>query len=413
MPIRVNIFQDGEDSALGFAPNPRGMKRAHELDADDDGDTPRKGWKRLTTKEEVTLFEICNRHADSFGRRSDLCNWWKTVADEFSHANGRPYSWHSVRRKVEMVTKKRIKFLEDQQQRQRDLSGTIPVPDVMNPQWCAVLDLWIPTWQHWEESEAQRIAKRDATYRKRSQSKLDSLWKPPPQTAAPALEPVDLTSPASPDDTGMDDANDSYEGPIVLVTRSPQPTAVPATAAPSVDRLSSIPPSIPLSNGGVRLPPGFDTMFANNHSQSNRWPATFPPAPKAAAEPSSDNPVFNAMLEAIGKLNKHLDNASDNNKNKVGPDARASPVISALVQSATESTPQHQASPEVSRRAASSISSRDYERMKEELRQELKDEFRREMRAELRRERAAFEEKLDSVQRTQDMILEMLRQEPA
>ncbi|KAJ5364517.1 uncharacterized protein N7496_010230 [Penicillium cataractarum] len=399
MLIPVNIFQDGEDSALEFAPNPWVMKRAHELDPDDDGDTPRKGWKRLTTKEEVTLFEICNRHADSFGRRSDLCNWWKTVATEFSHANGRPYSWHSVRRKVEMVTKKRIKFLEDQQQRQRDYSGANPVPDVMNPQWCAVLDLWIPTWQHWEESEAQRIAKRDATYRKRSQSKLDNLWKPPPQAADPALEPVDLTSPASPDDTGID-ANDSYEGPIVLVTRSPQPTTVPATAAPTVDR----PSSIPASNGGVRLPPGFDTMFANNHSQPTRWPPTFAPAPRAA-EPSSDNRVFSAMLEAIGKLNRHLDAASDNNRNNDAPDARASPVISALVQSATESTPQNPASSEDSRRASSSIPSRDFERIKEEL--------RREMREEMRRERVAFEEKLDSVQRTQDMILEMLRQEPA
>jgi hypothetical protein len=34
-------------------------------------------------------------------------------------------------------------------------------------------------------------------------------------------------------------------------------------------------------------------------------------------------------------------------------------------------------------------------------------------RSELERERVAMEEKLDSVQRTQDLILEMLRQEPA
>jgi hypothetical protein len=50
--------------------------------------------------------------------------------------------------------------------------------------------------------------------------------------------------------------------------------------------------------------------------------------------------------------------------------------------------------------------------MKEELRQELKEDLRREMREELRRDRAGLEEKLDAVQRTQDMILEMLRQEP-
>jgi vacuolar-type H+-ATPase subunit E/Vma4 len=63
--------------------------------------------------------------------------------------------------------------------------------------------------------------------------------------------------------------------------------------------------------------------------------------------------------------------------------------------------------------SSSNISSREIERIKEELRQEMKEELRREMREELRRDRAGLEEKLDSVQRTQDMILEMLRQEPA
>jgi hypothetical protein len=406
-PMPVNVFQNGEDSAPGFAPPTRGMKRTHDFDPDDDGDTPRKGWKRLTTKEEVTLFEICNRNADSFGRRSDLCNWWKTVATEFSHANGRPYSWHSVRRKVEMVTKKRIQFLEDQQQRQRDFSGANAVSDVMNPQWCAVLDIWIPTWQHWEESEARRIAKRDTVNRRRSRNKPDAVWRP--QTGAgsaldPALESVDLTSPASPDDTGME-ANDSYEGPIVLLTSSPQPSAAPATTTSSVGR-----PSIPASTGGVRLPPGFDTMFSNNNPQPNRWPPTFAPAARATADPSTDNRMVSAVLETLGKLNKHLDAASGNS----APDARSSPVISALLQSATDPTAQNQAFSEVSQQTASTnVSSGDLEQMKEELRQELREELRREMREELRRDRAGLEEKLDAVQRTQDMILDMLRQEPA
>jgi hypothetical protein len=401
MPMPVNLFQDVEDSALGFGPPTRGMKRTHDFDPEDDGDTPRKGWKRLTTKEEVTLFEICNRNADSFGRRSDLCNWWKTVATEFSHANGRPYSWHSVRRKVEMVTKKRIQFLEDQQQRQRDFSGANAVPDVMNPQWCAVLDVWIPTWQHWEESEARRIAKRDTVNRRRSRNKPDDMWRPQ-SGAGPALDPVDLTSPASPDDTGME-ANDSYEGPIVLVTSCPQPSAAP-TAAPPIDKTS-----IPASTGGVRLPPGFDTMFSNNKPQPNRWPPTFAPAPRATAESSTDNRMVSAVLETLSKLNKHLDAASGSH----APDARSSPVISALLQSATDPTMQNQAFSEESHQTASSnVSSKDFEQMKEELRQELKEDLRREMREELRRDRAGLEEKLDAVQRTQDMILEMLRQEP-
>lgn len=403
MPMPVNSFQDGEDSALGFAPPTRGMKRTHDFDPDDDGDTPRKGWKRLTTKEEVTLFEICNRNADSFGRRSDLCNWWKTVATEFSHANGRPYSWHSVRRKVEMVTKKRIQFLEDQQQRQRDFSGANAVTDVMHPQWCAVLDIWIPTWQHWEESEARRIAKRDTMNRRRSRNKPDDVWRPQPG-AGPALDPVDLTSPASPDDTGIE-ANDSYEGPIVLVTSSPQPSAAPMVAPP-IDK-PSIP--APISTGGVRLPPGFDTMFSNNNALPNRWPSNIAPAPKATAQSSTDNRMFSAVLETLGKLNKHLDAASGSN----APDARSSPVISALLQSAADPTAQNQAfSVESQQTASSNVCSRDFEQMKEELRREIKEELRLEMKEELRRNRAGLEEKLDAVQRTQDMILEMLRQEP-
>lgn len=47
--------------------------------------------------------------------------------------------------------------------------------------------------------------------------------------------------------------------------------------------------------------------------------------------------------------------------------------------------------------------------LKEELRREMREEFRRE----IEQDRASLEEKLDSVQRTQEMILEMLRQEPA
>lgn len=421
LPMPVDLYRDGVPSTLSFAPPTttmmRGTNRAHDPDPDhdpdqdDDGDadTPRRGWKRLTTKEEVTLFEICNRHADSFGRRSDLCNWWKTVAAEFSNANGRPYSWHSVRRKVETVTKRRINFLEGQQLLQRDFSGANPVPDVMNPQWCAVLDLWIPTWQGWEEAEARRIAKRDSVTRKRPRnSKPEDMWMPQSR-AGVVSEPVDLTSPASHDDTGVD-GNDPYEeGPVVLVTRSPNSSAVPATAAAPVST-----PSNPAATGGVRLPPGFDTMFSNNHSHSqpNRWQVRFPSAFKAPAEPSTDNRMVSAVLETLGKLNKHLDAASASANG--ASDARSSPVISALLQSPTESGAQNQVLPEEPQQTSSyNHLPLDFGRMKEEIRQEMREELRREIHEALRRDRAALEEKLDSVQRTQDMILEMLRQEPA
>lgn len=417
MPMPVDLYRNGIQSSLSFAPPTtmiRGTKRAHDPDLDpdpdqddeEDADTPRRGWKRLTTKEEVTLFEICNRHADSFGRRSDLCNWWKTIAAEFSNANGRPYSWHSVRRKVETVTKRRIKFLEGQQQQLRDFSGANPVPDVMNPQWCAVLDLWIPTWQGWEEAEARRIAKRDSVTRKKPRNnKLRDMWMPPSNREV-VSEPVDLTSPASHDDTGGDGDGPYEEGPVVLVTRSPSSSAVPATAATPV-----ITPSNPTASGVVRLPPGFDTMFSNNHShtQPNRWQPRFPSAFKAPAEPSADNRMVSAVLETLGKLNKHLDAAFAS-----ASDARSSPVISALLQSPPEAGAQNQVLPEEPEQASSyNHPPLDFGRMKEELRQEMREELRREMHEELRRDRAALEEKLDSVQRTQDMILEMLRQEPA
>ncbi|EPS27496.1 hypothetical protein PDE_02439 [Penicillium oxalicum 114-2] len=387
-----------------------------EHDPDDDGETPRKGWKRLTTKEEVTLFEICNRHANSFGRRSDLCNWWKTVAAEFSHANGRPYSWHSVRRKVESSTKRRIQFLRDQQQRQRDLSGVNSVTDVMNPQWCAVLDAWIPTWQNWEQAEVRRIARRDMLSRKRSRSKIEKQYWASQVQMVNEPEQFDLTSPTSPGDTGVE-ANDPYEGPIVLVTRSPEPPAAPVTSTSTQPAPASPNVETPSNTGstiGVRLPPGFDTMFSNSpsHSQShNHWPPVYPTTPRPEPESSVDRRMVGAVLETLGKLNRHLDSVSSNG---ALADARASPVISALAQPTSNSAGQNRDTPAGQRQSPSNnLPPVDLERMKEQLRQELKEEFRQEMQEQLRRDRAGLESRLDAVQRTQEMILEMLRQEPA
>lgn len=47
------------------------------------------------------------------------------------------------------------------------------------------------------------------------------------------------------------------------------------------------------------------------------------------------------------------------------------------------------------------------------LKEDIKTEMMGELRAEWDKERAVLEEKLDSVQRTQEMILDMLRQEPS
>lgn len=121
--------------------------------------------------------------------------------------------------------------------------------------------------------------------------------------------------------------------------------------------------------------------------------------------------MVGAVLETLGKLNRHLDSVSSNG---ALADARASPVISALAQPTSNSAGQNRDTPAGQRQSPSNnLPPVDLERMKEQLRQELKEEFRQEMQEQLRRDRAGLESRLDAVQRTQEMILEMLRQEPA
>lgn len=106
----------------------------------------------------MSLFDICNQHAHEFGQRSNLCKWWITVTTEFTHDQGHPYSWHSVRRKVEMVTKQRMKFLEEL--REKNNAGAVDgsrSEDLSNPRWRAAVDAWIPTWQRWEGAEFLQI----------------------------------------------------------------------------------------------------------------------------------------------------------------------------------------------------------------------------------------------------------------
>ncbi|KAJ6096697.1 hypothetical protein N7486_007443 [Penicillium sp. IBT 16267x] len=345
----------------------RGTKRQRSVE--DDGDASRQHGKRLTTREEVSLFEICNRHAESFGKRSDICNWWRGVAEEFTRAHGRPYSWHSVRRKVELVTKQRVKFLEDRRQ-QRAISGARLSEDSMNPQWCAVLDMWIPTWARWQESEARRIEKRDEMIRRRTMS----------QGQGSAEEMLRSSS------GGHDGVGEVFHG------------EEPGTIAHPYDAQSS---SVPLP-AGVKLPPGFESMFAS----PNPAQATPPTIHTQTTESNPpNNRMMNAALETLGKLNKHLDTTSVNGSS----DRRDSPLLSALLQAASESSADLSTSDTGHQTNAYGSISVDIERIKEELRQEMQVELRRE----LDRDRAMFKEKLDSVQRTQEMILQMLQQEPA
>lgn len=338
----------------------------------------RKHGKRLTTSEEVSLFEICNRHAPDFGQRSNLCKWWITVTAEFTRDQGHPYSWHSVRRKVEMVTKQRMRFLEEQREK-----GAAASEDLSNPRWRAAVDAWIPTWQKWEEAEARRIEKRDS---RKTRKRKSRGWEYPWDTVVAPEE------------------DDGWRAPSV----EPTPTGTPGYNQTSVQVQPSVPvsstpvPALPQSNVPVpvRLPPGFDSMFSNpNPSPQSPPPAPLAqktpyqstsPAPAVAATATSTEPnMMTALLETLGKLNKHLD-ANPDPRSALAPGQQNHPLNG-------------------NEHSTENIMSTPLSLLKEELKREVREELRRE----IERDRASLEDKLDSVQRTQEMILEMLRQEPA
>ncbi|KAL1855954.1 Transcription factor rbf1 (RPG-box-binding factor) (Repressor-activator protein 1) [Paecilomyces lecythidis] len=316
------------------------------------GTTPKNG-RRLTTKEEVGLFEICNQHAATFGERSKLCEWWQTITREFTRQQGHPYSWHSVRRKVEIVSKQRIKFLSDQK--------TTGAQDSSNPQWRAVVDAWIPNWQRFEEAEAKRIETRDA---RKGRKRKDRPWKPWEVAAERWGAP---TGPA----------DNQYDAPPQTPTH-PHPFS---------------------SSPSVRLPPGFDTMFSRQplgigeSAGQGGYCSPYSSAPQ-------DSSVTSAIVETLTKLNKHLDAAASS--------SRPSAVVSALT--ASNAGPESSAANRDITADPSDDSSGAPSSNKLE---QLKDELRAEFRREIEKDRAALEEKLDSVQRTQELILELLRQEPS
>ncbi|KAE8349346.1 hypothetical protein BDV28DRAFT_141430 [Aspergillus coremiiformis] len=348
------------------------------------GDTPRKHGKRLTTLEEVSLFNICNRHAEEFGQRSNLCKWWMTVTAEFTRDQGHPYSWHSVRRKVELVTKQRMKFLEEQ----REKAGS-ENDDLSNPRWRAAVDAWIPTWRRWEEAEARRIEKRDSRRpRKRKERSWEPAWDAPSsngwrQTSSPTVE-----------NNTVRGSQSQSQIPSLHPLHVGAAAAAAAAAAPST------------TSNLARLPPGFETMFANQPSGSPGWSSQHPSAPSALPS-AGDNGMVSAVLETLGKLNKHLD--------AVSSESRPSPLLSSNSDLRHPARPSNQPRPEEENTSnegdalGKALPASVIKQLKEELRREL----RHELQSELEKDRASLEEKLDSVQRTQEMILEMLRQEPA
>lgn len=335
--------------------------------------------KRLKTNEEICLFQICNRHGATFGERNKICEWWRTITEEFTKEQGHPYSWHSVRRKVESVTKQRMRVLAEQK-RQRE-QGQEVTEDKSDPAWRTVLDAWIPHWERFEEAERKRIEVRDSYLLKRKRKReaeaasLTELrtWQAnipsPPQPAPPSVVPQ----------------------PGRSVAPSNEPPYTPTG------------PQMP----AVKLPAGYGAMFARGQFP----PPVQPPPPStplagnqnAAARPSEESPITLAVLETLNKLNKHLDQAAAASSPVMGSPAdvarsESSPIVAALAASKTNSFP---ASPTPNHNKTDEQAQASFTKLKEEIRTELRDEFRN-----------MVEEKFDSLQRTQEMILEMLRQEP-
>ncbi|TQB73961.1 hypothetical protein MPDQ_005292 [Monascus purpureus] len=347
---------------------------------DEDGDEfgrSRKHGKRLTTKEEVSLFQICNRHADTFGHRSKLCEWWMSVTAEFTREQGHPYSWHSVRRKVELVTKQRIKFLDELREKTKNAGSTVlATEDLSNPRWREAVDAWIPTWRRWEDAEARRIEKRDSRiFRKRKRLSAGlATW-----------------------ETGSRGSS----------------TPMPLATDSATTQFSSI-----------QLPPGFDSMFSNtasttdtntNNNNSTRQTPRSCPSAATTASTTIDSTTISAILEILSRLNKYLDSRPDSRlspstaephdkpNNDPPLSLSSSPFSPSSPSSSFHVSPPepHPQPPSTEKTAESAAVSASIEKMKDDLRVEL--------RKEMEKDRAALEQRLDSVQHTQELILDMLR----
>jgi hypothetical protein len=425
--------------------------------------------KRLNFREQVVLFEICNKYKFSFGERSKLCEWWRTVTEEFCRDINGPYSWHSVRRKVEQVTKQRIK------QRSEEEKTTDSYPDDL----CKVVDEFIPVWSKFEASEKRRIEVRDSRAASAKKRKVPPTGVATPRTAPMPPGPAPWHASAQ----RWRPANSQY-------TASSSPIPQPQFYTPP----------------GVKMPAGYDTMFhtprngpptpesvaapglpypphtlrpppPQPRSQSSMLPPPPPPPPPThpAAPPQQrplsgvenaasggpvESSVTSAVLETLSKLNKHLEQAAA----AAGGDKQAassSPIVAALAsavrgaakvpenstfeETATEKSPtaveqpsgeptntahsptttNHVSIPSSSSSSSPSPSSNNNINTSapastspltvsnlSKLKIELKQEMQRDFLTELSKIRDSFSERLDSMEQTQAMIMEMLRQEP-
>ncbi|KAI7976090.1 hypothetical protein EIK77_008108 [Talaromyces pinophilus] len=363
--------------------------------------------RRLNTEEEIKLFELCIKHSSTFGERSKLCEWWKNIANEFIKNYGGPYSWHSVRRKVDLVTRQRIKYLADLKE------GKIEADQATDP-WKKVLDEWIPTWEKFEISEKRRIEVRDqrAAMRKR---------KEPPTAAAGAV--AEGSNPSSPAPSSSTPAakrkstgatpSGSWQATPSRWTPAPSSYGPPPYGIPA-GPMAPPPPSTP----GMKMPDGYDTMFRTPAHPTTHPLYPYPPpqpyyTPPMAAPPAADNNLTSAVLETLTKLNKHLEKADG-----------TSPIVAALTGSNNTNANDKTTTTENGTSSSSSSPHADAETQEPEssaiippsifkkLKLELRAEFETELAKEVAKIREALTSKLDALEQTQEMIMEMLRQEP-
>ncbi|EED15040.1 conserved hypothetical protein [Talaromyces stipitatus ATCC 10500] len=347
--------------------------------------------RRLNTEEEIKLFELCIKHSGTFGERSKLCEWWKNIANEFIEKYGGPYSWHSVRRKVDLVTRQRIKYLADLRE------GKIESDQATEP-WKKVLDEWIPTWEKFEVAEKRRIEVRDARAASRKR-KEPAGASSSPSSPAPSSATKRASTAAPPPPAG------SWQATPRRWTPGPSPYAYPPPPGPGY---MGPPPSTP----GMKLPDGYDTMFRTPAPHPSTHPLYPHPPPQAYYPPPNaipvDNSLTSAILETLTKLNKHLEDAdstssivnaltgNDKNKTTTALNGTTSPPSSSPEEPRTQEAEPTEPTDEPT--------SSTYKKIRAELRAEFQ--------TEMAKMRQAFTAKLDALEQTQEMIMDMLRQEP-
>lgn len=162
----------------------------------------------------------------------------------------------------------------------------------------------------------------------------------------------------------------------------------------------------------MKMPDGYDTMFRSPAHPTTHPLYPYPPpqpyyTPPMSAPPAADNTLTSAVLETLTKLNKHLEKA----------DGTSSPIVAALTTNNNNNTidkpiengtssPQRDADAEDPQEPPSTTV------ISVTTLQKLKTELRAEFETELAKIREAFTAKLDALEQTQEMIMDMLRQEP-